>query len=139
GDRAGGEGEVGTRRGARAAYQMVGRAPPIILHPRGWKCSGHYDLFHDYMVDCRESKKRYRHDQVSGRWVEAKGRRIFVAVQSGGPGGGKEAEQRGLKIFNLRAKNAGELRWGGPLVPLTAGKDFAPRLRPHAPGPPTPP
>ena len=45
------------------------------MHPQVWKCSGHYDLFHDFMVDCRESKKRYRHDQVRGRWVEAKGQR----------------------------------------------------------------
>jgi glycyl-tRNA synthetase len=40
------------------------------MHPQVWKCSGHYDLFHDYMVDCRESKRRYRYDQVRGRWVE---------------------------------------------------------------------
>ena len=43
---------------------MVGLDCTIIMHPQVWKCSGHYDLFLDYMVDCRESKKRYRHDQV---------------------------------------------------------------------------
>ena len=53
---------------------MVGLDSTIITHPQIWKCSGHYDLFHDYMVDCRETSKRYRHDQVKGRWVEAKGR-----------------------------------------------------------------
>ena len=57
------------------------------MHPQVWKCSGHYDLFHDFMVDCRESKKRYRHDQVCGRWVEAKGQRIFVATEAGGEEG----------------------------------------------------
>ena len=31
---------------------------------RSGSVSGHYDLFHDYMVDCRESKRRYRYDQV---------------------------------------------------------------------------
>ena len=36
--------------------------------------------FHDFMVDCRESKNRYRHDQVNGRWVEAKGQKIWVAA-----------------------------------------------------------
>ena len=45
--------------------------------PQVWKCSGHYDLFHDFMVDCRESKKRYRHDQLNGRWVEAKDQKDF--------------------------------------------------------------
>ena len=27
---------------------------------------GHYDLFHDLMVDCRESKRRYRYDHIKG-------------------------------------------------------------------------
>ena len=53
--------------GAPAAYEMTGLDCTIIMHPQVWKCSGHYDLFHDYMVDCRESRKRYRHDQVRGR------------------------------------------------------------------------
>ena len=45
---------------------MTGLDCTIIMHPQVWKCSGHYDLFHDYMVDCRESKRRYRYDQVRG-------------------------------------------------------------------------
>jgi glycyl-tRNA synthetase len=102
------------------------------MHPQVWKCSGHYDLFHDFMVDCRESKKRYRHDQVNGRWVEHRGSRIFVAVQSDGEEGEREAEQRALKHFNLRAKNAGELGWDGPLVSLTEVKDFSRVLGPDA-------
>ncbi|MFN0018062.1 MAG: glycine--tRNA ligase, partial [Pirellulaceae bacterium] len=93
-----------TLPGAPSPYEMTGLDCTIIMHPQVWKCSGHYDLFHDYMVDCRQSKKRYRHDQVRGRWVEAKGQRIFVAVQSGGEEGEKEAEQHALKFFNLRAK-----------------------------------
>src|SRR6516162_2982872 len=84
------------------------------------------------MVDCRESKKRYRHDQVNGRWVEAKGKRVFVAVQSGGPEGEKEAEQRALKFFNLRAKHVEELHWDGPVVSLTTVKDFSEVLGPDA-------
>ena len=96
------------------------------MHPQVWKCSGHYDLFHDFMVDCRESKRRYRHDQVRGRWVEAKGQRIFVATQEGGEPGLADTEQRALKFFNLRAKNADELAWQGPLVSLTTVDRFRP-------------
>jgi glycyl-tRNA synthetase len=121
-----------TLPGAPGSFEMVGLDCTIIMHPQVWKCSGHYDLFHDYMVDCRESKKRYRHDQVSGRWVEAKGKRIFVAVQSGGEEGEKEAEQKALKFFNLRAKHAEELHWDGSLVSLTTVKDFADVLGPDA-------
>src|SRR5438270_779988 len=127
--------------GAPGPYEMVGLDCAIIMHPQVWKCSGRYDLFHDYMVDCRESKKRYRHDQVYGRWVEARGQRLFVAVQEAGPEGEKEAEQRALKFFNLRAKTADELHWDGPLVSLTAVQDFARVLGPDAkePGTLTPP
>ena len=50
--------------GAPSAYEMAGLDCSIIMHPQVWKCSGHYDLFHDFMVDCRESKRRYRYDAV---------------------------------------------------------------------------
>jgi glycyl-tRNA synthetase len=118
--------------GAPSAYEMVGLDCSIIMHPQVWKCSGHYDLFHDFMVDCRESKKRYRHDQVNGRWVEAKGQRIFVAVNSDGAEAEKETEQRALKFFNLRAKNVEELKWDGPVVCLTQVPEFSKVLGPDA-------
>lgn len=118
--------------GAPSAYPMVGLDCSIIMHPQVWKCSGHYDLFHDFMVDCRESKKRYRHDQIYGRWVEAKGRRIFVAVEECGAEGVKAAEQRALKFFNLRHKDAEDLQWHGDLICLTEVQDFGSVLGPHA-------
>ena len=65
-----GHNELATPQGAPSQFEMVGLDSTIIMHPQVWKCSGHYDLFHDHMVDCRESKKRYRFDQVRGRWVE---------------------------------------------------------------------
>lgn len=36
----------------------------IIMHPKIWKASGHIDGFSDPMVDCKESKLRYRADQL---------------------------------------------------------------------------
>lgn len=109
--------------GAPGPFAMEGLDCTIIMHPQIWKCSGHYDLFHDYMVDCRESKKRYRHDQVVGRWVEAKGQRAFVTVEA------CEApepaiEQRALKFFGLRNKQADQLAWDGPVMNLTEIDDF---------------
>jgi glycyl-tRNA synthetase len=44
---------------------MVGIESSIIMHPRVWKTSGHYDLFHDQMVDCRTCKARFRADHVA--------------------------------------------------------------------------
>ena len=55
--------------GAPASYQMTGMETSIIMHPNVWKASGHFDLFSDMMVDCRESNKRYRFDQIRGRWI----------------------------------------------------------------------
>src|SRR5438105_11867883 len=50
--------------GAPQAFSMVGLDCSIIMHPQVWKCSGHYDLFHDFMVDCRECQARFRVDHV---------------------------------------------------------------------------
>ena len=69
------------------------------MHPQVWKCSGHYDLFHDFMVDCRESKRRYRYDQLAGRWVEAKGQRVFVATESGGDEGRRSDAAEGAEVL----------------------------------------
>ena len=52
-----GHNELTPPPGAPSAYDMVGLDCAIIMHPQVWKVSGHYDLFHDFMVDCRESKK----------------------------------------------------------------------------------
>src|SRR5271156_3179607 len=126
-----GHDDLATLPGAPSPYEMTGLDSTIIMHPQIWKCSGHYDLFHDFMVDCRESKKRYRHDQVTGRWVEAKGKRIFVAVYGEGDAVA-QAEQKAQKFFNLRAKNTDELHWDGALVSLTTVQDFSQVLGPDA-------
>ncbi len=43
---------------------IVGLDSSIIMHPAIWKASGHVDGFSDPMVDCKESKRRYRADQL---------------------------------------------------------------------------
>lgn len=127
-----GHNELSVLPGAPSPYEMVGIDTTIILHPQVWKCSGHYDLFHDYMVDCRETKGRYRYDQLNGRWVACKGQRIFVATEAGGEEGAKDTEHKAKKFFNLRGKQADELHWEGPLVSLTTIKDFSQVLGPDA-------
>jgi glycyl-tRNA synthetase len=136
-----GHNELEVPPGAPAAYEMTGLDCAIIMHPQVWKCSGHYDLFHDSMVDCRESKRRYRFDQVQGRWVEAKGQRVFVATEAVGQAALDDTRQKALRWFNLRAKNADELHWEGELLSLTTVADLAAVLGPDAktPGTLTPP
>ena len=127
-----GHDELDAPPGAPAPFEMTGVDTAIILHPQTWKCSGHYDLFHDFMVDCRESKKRYRHDQLQGRWVECKERRVFVTSAESADTAGEEIERRALKCFNLRAKDADRLDWQSDLVSLTTVSDFADVLAPEA-------
>ncbi|HOA51941.1 MAG TPA: glycine--tRNA ligase [Thermogutta sp.] len=124
--------ELITPLGAPSPYQMVGLDSTIIMHPQVWKCSGHYDLFHDYMVDCRETKKRYRYDQVQGRWVSYKGQRIFVATEAVGDEALAETEHKALKYFGLRPKDSEELVWESPIVSLTTVEDLSLVLAPDA-------
>jgi glycyl-tRNA synthetase len=124
--------ELEVAPGAPSAFEMTGIDCSIIMHPQVWKCSGHYDLFHDYMVDCRESKRRYRHDQVYGRWLTCKGQRIFIASEVGGDEGLELTQHKAMKFFNLRGKDAESLVWEGPLVSLTTVADFSQVLGPDA-------
>ncbi len=54
--------------GLPSAFAMVGLDCSIIMHPQVWKASGHYELFHDLLVDCRTEgcKARFRADQLPG-------------------------------------------------------------------------
>ncbi|NLX54792.1 MAG: glycine--tRNA ligase [Planctomycetaceae bacterium] len=127
-----GHNELSVAPGAPAPYEMTGLDCTIIMHPQVWKCSGHYDLFHDYMVDCRESKRRYRHDQVRGRWVTAKGQRIFVTTVAEVAQEQADVEHRALKFFHLRAKDADQLSWDGDFRALPEVTDLSQVLGPDA-------
>lgn len=118
--------------GAPTPYEMVGLDCTIIMHPHVWKCSGHYDLFHDYMVDCRETKRRYRHDQVQGRWVQYQDQRVFVSTELSGEEAEEEIRQQALRFFKLRSKQADRLQWEGPVASLTTVDDFGKVLAPAA-------
>src|SRR5687767_7575841 len=71
---------------------IVGLDTCIIQHPQVWVASGHTDTFNDPMVDCRETKARYRFDHlqvyVPVAVEETKPRFAFV------PGTPSEAKQR---------------------------------------------
>jgi len=47
-----------------AREDVVGLDSSIIHNPTTWKSSGHLDGFSDPMVDCKETKLRYRADQL---------------------------------------------------------------------------
>lgn len=43
---------------------IVGIDAAIFMHPATWKASGHLDAFNDLLIDNKDSKKRYRVDQL---------------------------------------------------------------------------
>jgi glycyl-tRNA synthetase len=58
----------------RAMVQMnehiTGLDSAIFMHPTIWKASGHVDAFNDPMLDNKDSKKRYRADQLIEGYIE---------------------------------------------------------------------
>jgi glycyl-tRNA synthetase len=56
--------ELTAAPGAPSPYAMVGLDSSLIMNPRVWEASGHVGGFNDPMVDCRETKNRYRADQL---------------------------------------------------------------------------
>jgi glycyl-tRNA synthetase len=54
---------------------VVGIDASIFMHPLTWKASGHVDSFNDPMIDNRDSKKRYRADQL----IEGKAEQLELA------------------------------------------------------------
>lgn len=45
--------------------EIVGLDSAIIQNPKAWEASGHVGGFSDPMVDCKETKKRYRQDHLA--------------------------------------------------------------------------
>ncbi|HCK71821.1 MAG TPA: glycine--tRNA ligase, partial [Planctomycetaceae bacterium] len=131
-DMVSGHDDLTVHDGAPSTYEMTGLDCTIIMHPQVWKCSGHYDLFHDHMVDCKESQKRYRYDQIRGRWVTAKGQKIFATTMAEASEEQSAVERSTLKFFNLRNKHLDQLQWDGDFMPLTEVEDNDVVLAPDA-------
>jgi len=95
---------------------VVGIDCSIISHPSVWKASGHVDGFSDPMVDCKESKLRYRADQLFFAPVVVEGETIgYVSVlEDAGMQEKAEADAQSLKR---------KLAKQGTLAPL-ALKDY---------------
>ena len=64
---------------------IVGLDASIIMHPKIWEASGHVDGFSDPMVDCKQSKMRYRADQLFFAPVSVDGTSIgYVSILESG-------------------------------------------------------
>jgi glycyl-tRNA synthetase len=57
--------ETAVPSGAPGAYGMVGLDSALLMNPKVWEASGHVGGFSDPMVDDRETRARYRADQLA--------------------------------------------------------------------------
>jgi glycyl-tRNA synthetase len=57
--------ETGAPAGAPSAFGMVGLDSALLMNARVWEASGHVGGFSDPMVDDRETRARYRADQLA--------------------------------------------------------------------------
>ena len=118
--------------GAPGAFEMVGIDTAIILHPQVWRASGHYDLFHDVMVDCRETKARFRFDHMRTRLVTHRGRSAYIAVVAEPEDEQELALEGALAFFKLRRSYADQLEWHGDFIDVAALPETSGVLAPGA-------
>jgi glycyl-tRNA synthetase len=123
--------------GAPSPFEMTGIDSSIIMHPQVWRASGHYDLFHDTMVDCRETKRRYRFDHLRGRWVAHRDRRVFVALIAEPEDEQELALEAACTYFKLRRSYADQLTWEGEFTDVASLASTDDVLAPGATAPGT--
>ncbi len=95
---------------------IVGLDSTIIHHPMTWKASGHVDNFTDPLVDCKESKMRYRADQLFFAPVIVSGETIGYVSVLEDEGMQAQAEEMARDLKRKLAKQ-------GEMVPLVL-KDY---------------
>src|SRR4051812_49818590 len=81
---------------------MVGLDCSLIMNPKVWEASGHVGGFSDPMVDCKETKKRYRADQLEVYVDQEKQSPLAFAYQTGDEESQKFARKHAIKGFQVR-------------------------------------
>ena len=116
--------------------EMVGVDCSIIMNPKVWVASGHVSGFSDPMVDCRETKNRYRADHLlcAEILVNQKGQTVSLGwlaiLESDNP----------LDGWTKRAEKLVKKKGGGELVPpaqLTPYVELSPQIQREMIGPST--
>lgn len=60
---------------------IVGLDTAILMHPTTWKASGHVDAFNDPLIDNKDSKKRYRADNLVEDYIAKQEDKIKKEVE----------------------------------------------------------
>ena len=61
---------------------ILGFDASILMHPNVWQASGHLDSFSDPLVECSETGKRYREDNIFIVEKEDKGKKQIFSIEA---------------------------------------------------------
>ena len=133
--------ETAVEAGAPSAFGMVGLDSALLMNAKVWEASGHVGGFSDPMVDDRETRARYRADQLVVFAVEFSGEGLETTVEDtlfAAPGeAGKTPEEALIEPHRKRIAALRKARPGLTLslkvVPDALGDD-ALRAKVLAPG-----
>ncbi|MFT6811028.1 MAG: glycyl-tRNA synthetase [Saprospiraceae bacterium] len=81
---------------------IVGLDASIFMHPKTWKASGHVDAFNDPLVDNKDSKKRYRADQLIEGYCEKIDKKIIKDVDKARKRFGDAFDEQEFRSTNQR-------------------------------------
>jgi len=81
---------------------IVGIDAAIFMHPKTWKASGHVDAFNDPLVDNKDSKKRYRADQLIEGFTDKIEAKIIKDVQKARKKFGDDFDEAQFRSTNGR-------------------------------------
>ena len=81
---------------------IVGIDAAIFMHPKTWKASGHVDAFNDPLIDNKDSKKRYRADQLIEGYAEKIEVKINKDVVKAKKRFGEEFDEQQFRSTNQR-------------------------------------
>ena len=91
---------------------IVGIDAAILMHPTTWKASGHVDAFNDPLIDNKDSKKRYRADQLVEDHMEKLENKIRKEVEKAAKRFGDAFDEAVFRSTNARVVEWAERKKG---------------------------
>ena len=81
---------------------IVGIDAAIFMHPSTWKASGHVDAFNDPMIDNKDSKKRYRADNLIEDYISKIEAKVQKEVDKARMRFGETFDEQQFRTTNAR-------------------------------------
>src|SRR6201987_4437328 len=81
---------------------IAGIDAAIFMHPTTWKASGHVDAFNDPLIDNKDSKKRYRADNLIEDHIAKSEAKIEKEVEKAGKKFGESFNEKLFRETNPR-------------------------------------